>query len=233
LDPISPRYRGAIPVPAVLTGTVRSVHISRIFPSTDSYSVVAELGGQDAGLQDSAWVAFNSGSGVGLVRLGPTLWGTIFSASYFHAPDFPHLGTVVGRPFLFTARDGQGLMHETGPAYMWRVIEGVPGVLSPKADSANTPAQVDAHPDYVWEPFSSDFPFGYEVNVINMTEGFETTVWTSPLLGDTVLTMQQPDSLPLPAGDYYWTVTVEDSFENSSRSKQGMFTVAPERQDKP
>jgi hypothetical protein len=41
------------------------------------------------------------------------------------------------------------------------------------------------------------------------------------MLTDTVVSY--PDSIP--DGDYYWTVTAEDSFDNSSRSKEGPFKI--------
>jgi len=219
LDPSSPRYRGPDPTPAQLTASVRSVHISRNFPTTDSYSVITELDGPDAARQVSAWVAYDGGSAVALLRTAPATWATIFAASYFQ---YPNLGTVVGHPFMFTAQDADSGIHLVGPAYMWRVIEDVPQLASPVLSDT----VYSATPTYSWDRFDADFPFGYEVNVVNLTAGFETTVWTSPLLpsgSDSILSVQQPESLL--DGDYYWTITVEDSFENSSRSKEGGFTI--------
>jgi len=93
-------------------------------------------------------------------------------------------------------------------------------VISP--DSGET---VLKYPTFIWHAFEADFPVGYQASVINLSEGIETAVWTSALLSDTVLSLKEPDSIPLPNGDYYWTITVQDSFENTSRSKEGTFTV--------
>lgn len=222
-DPASPYYHppdsSHTPLKVVLSARVRSVHISRIFPTTDSYSVIAELTGRDIALQDSASVSFDSGPRVPLLRTDPATWATIFAASYFQDPVYPNLGNVVGRPFLFysfDAREADSVTHEIGPAYMWRVIVDVPLPVSPK-DTVT----LDTIPAFIWRSFAANFPFGYEVNVVNLTDGFETNVWTSPVLSDTFVSF--PDSIA--DGDYYWTITVEDSFENSSRSKEGTFAI--------
>jgi len=225
LDPASDRYRPATS-PAALSGSVRSVHVSRNFPSTDTYSVVAELGGNDAMLQDSAWVSFAGRTPVALSRTSAFAWATVFAASYFFADD-PHLGSVIGLPFDFSALDQDGNRHTVEPVYLFRVIEGVPRVLEP--DSLDI---TGSHPVLAWEPFSSGFrPFYYRPAVHMEAEGFQFIVWTAPLLPDTVLQIQIPDSLA--DGQYYWTVTVLDTFQNSSRSKEGLFLVQAESSPDP
>jgi hypothetical protein len=217
LDPASSRYVEPVPTPdpAQLSGHIHSVHISYIFPSTDSYAVVAELDGADASLQDSVWVAYNGYPPVALSRIQAGLWSTRFAAVYFGDPQ---LGGIVGHPFVFTARDAEGVISTTDSVYMWRVIEGVPAVASPTALDT-----VSYNPTLNWQAFTASFPFGYQAKVINTTEEVETVVWTSALLQATVRAAQCPDSLP--DGNYYWTITVVDSFQNTSRSKQGTFVV--------
>jgi hypothetical protein len=214
LDPAAKHYVAPPPAQPNLGARARSSHISRNFGS-DSYSVIAELFGSDAALQDSAWVQFDTYDPVSLSRTDPTTMATVFASSYFQDP---HLNSVLGRPFMFTAKDNHAVHHEIGPAYMWRVIETVPELTSPTSSDT-----VDAHPKFSWRPFSATFPFGYRAEVINVTEGFETPAWTSPLEPDSILYVDYPDSLP--DGDYYWTLSVVDSFENSARSKEGDFTV--------
>ena len=176
--------------------------------------------GADATNQDSAWVTYDGDSAIILTWIPPSgPWSALFAGSYFGAPG---PGSVVGQPFLFTSIDELGIEHQTGPAYVWRVIEDVDTLYYPPLPPPGTsPDTICWNPTFVWWAFSADYPFAYQVNVVNQTSGFETTVWTSPLLVDTLV--QYPDSLP--NGDYYWTVTVLDSFDNSSRSKEAPFVV--------
>jgi hypothetical protein len=220
LDPASPNYRTPAD-PLRLTGLVHSEHISYyLFPTTDSYAVIAQLSGEDAVLQDSAWVSYDSGNPVGMDRIAPDRWSARFAASNTD----PQLETVIGQPFVFTVRDYHGVMTTLDPLFMWRVIADVPKVTSPSAYDT-----VGAFATLVWEPFSAHFPFGFRAEIISTTQVPAASVWSSGLLQDTARTIQCPDSLP--NGDYYWTITVVDSFQNTSRSKQGTFVVeaiAPE-----
>lgn len=214
LDPDSYLYSGPPPTEAALEGKVRSLHIARQGLS-DTYSVAAELLGEDIARITEASVSFD---GRAAVVLQPTSTGTLganFSAGYFGDSQ---LGSVIGRPFLFTARNGDNSVHEIGPTYMWRVITGTPLVLSPSGGDT-----VSAQPVLEWEAFAAGFPFGYRADVVLITEAFETLVWSSALLPSGVLSVQPEVSLA--GGDYYWTITVLDSFENLSRSKQGAFVV--------
>ncbi|RPH93907.1 hypothetical protein EHM69_08875 [candidate division KSB1 bacterium] len=222
-DSESERYRPPPATPSELAGRIHSLHITRIFPTTPSYSVIAEVYGEEAVMQDSVWVSFNGRPELTLRLIQPeNIWAFTFSASYFGEDD-PQLGGVVGRPFVFRSKDNQGYRHDVGPVYLFRVIEGVPVVATPAGNDT-----VNSLPLLTWQPFVASFPFGYTAAVVNITEGFQTTVWTSPLLGDSVLSIQVPDSLPLPEGDYFWTISVSDSFLNSSRSKEGPFVVRNE-----
>ena len=214
LDPASKHYVAPPAEAPSLSARASSLHISRNF-GTDSYSVICELYGSDAALQDSAWVTFDTSDAVSLSRTDPNTLATVFASSYFQDP---HLNDVLGRPFLFTSKDNHGTVHHVGPVYMWRVIETVPELTSPTSSDT-----VDSHPKFSWHPFTATYPFGYLAEVINVTEGFETLAWTSPLEPESVLFVDYPDSLP--DGDYYWTLSVVDSFQNSARSKEGDFTV--------
>lgn len=177
---------------------------------------VAELSGGDAALQDCVWVRFGSRTPVPLSRTSAALWATVFSASYFSDP---HLLSEIGLPFVFQSLDNRGVAHETGPAYLFRVIEGVPVALTPAAQDT-----VGPRPTLVWEAFNAGFhPFFYRPAVYVSAEDFIFTVWTSELLPDSLHRVTVTDSLA--DGPYYWTVTVVDTFDNSSRSKEGIFVV--------
>jgi hypothetical protein len=214
LDPGSQHYVAPSLPAANLSGRARSLHISRKFGS-DTYSVICELFGSDAARQDSAWVSFNGQDSVSLSRTDPATLSTVFAASYFGDT---RLSSVLGCPFTYQSKDNGGASHVIGPVFMWRVIESSPALTSPSGDDTT-----DAHPKLTWNAFSAAYPFGYRADVVNLTDGFETAAWTSPLLHDSILHVECPDSLP--EGEYYWTIAVVDCFQNSSRSKEGTFTV--------
>ena len=50
--------------------------------------------------------------------------------------------------------------------------------------------------------------------ILKVEQQFETIVWTSDLLSSDEIEVQVDDSLD--DGDYYWTLSMIDSFENSS-----------------
>ncbi|MBU0509803.1 hypothetical protein KKH27_13345 [bacterium] len=215
LDPKSDRYPGPPPAEVDLWGRARSVHISR-HGTSDTYSVVVELDGPDVGIVTEASVTFEGSPPVSLRQtIASDMWTVSLPAGNFTGSQ---LGGAIGLPFLFTARDADGRVYEVGPVYMWRVITDTPLVLSPSNGDT-----VSAWPVLEWQAFAANFTFGYRAEIVNKTEAFETVIWTSSLLPSNVLSLQMLDSLS--PGDYYWTLTVVDSFANSSRSKQGAFVV--------
>ena len=213
LDPESSRHNPPTP-PAELTARVRSMHVSRNFPTTDTYLLVAELYGPDAGIQDSAWVTYNSFPAERLHwDTSASIWVTNFAPSYFNDP---HLGSVIGQPFLFSAHEGE-MLRSFGPLYLFRVIESVPQLTDPANGDT-----VGSQPTLIWPMFAGGFPFEYLVAVVGVAG--DDSAWVSPRLPSSVLSAQVPNSLS--DGAYYWTITVFDDFENSSRSKEGVFVVA-------
>jgi hypothetical protein len=213
LDPESARYHPLVS-PADLSARVRSMHVSRNFPTTDTYLVIAELFGPDAAIQDSAWVTYTTFPAVPLYWDTTTgIWVTNFAPTYFSDS---RLGSVIGRPFTFSAQDGP-TVSTYGPVYLFRVIESVPQLTSPMSNDT-----VGPQPSFVWPMFADGFPFEYLVMVLS--EAGNDTAWVSPRLPSSVLSAQLPESLT--DGAYYWTLTVFDNFENSSRSKEGLFQVS-------
>ena len=214
LDPESSRYHPPV-APLELTARVRSMHVSRNFPTTDTYLLIAELYGPDAQQIDSADVTYKD---FPVQRLNwdtsAHIWVTNFAPVYF---DDPHLGSVIGQPFMFTAHEGM-VPRSLGPLYLFRVIESVPQLTAPVNSDT-----VGSQPTLVWPMFAGGFPFEYLVVVIRVSAS-DDTAWVSPRLPSSVLSAQVPDSLS--DGAYYWTITILDDFENSSRSKEGVFLVA-------
>ncbi len=218
LDPKSDYYVPPIPpyIPPGIEARVRSVHISRNFPTTDSYSLIVEAWSDEPAAIDSVWITYQNQPRVALSWTTQGFWAALFSASYFGDP---RLGSVIGQPFVFTFRTTEDSLHTEGPAYLFRVIEDTPQLISPIHGSTESP-----FPLLSWEPYEAGFPFDYQaVVILTVEQQFETIVWTSELLSSTETEVQVDDSLV--NGDYYWTLSMIDSFENSSRSKEGEFTV--------
>jgi hypothetical protein len=208
LDPDSPKYRG--PDLTGLEARARSLHVARARFS-HTYSIIPELSNNGSGVVDSVWVSYRSGARIALNHIAANRWSTVISATSY---DF---GTYVGQPFLFTARDSvRARVLSVGPAYLFRVIEESPAVVSPDSDQVTGP-----HPELQWESFSASFPVTYQPTVTIDTSGM--VVWTSSPLPAGVLSIIVPDSLP--DGDYDWTVMVSDTFQNQSRSIEAEFTV--------
>ncbi len=78
-----------------------------------------------------------------------------------------------------------------------------------------------AFPELAWQRFTTSFPFTYVVTVLD--QEFEAVFWIADSLQPDTTRVIVTDSLE--DGDYYWTLTVQDVFENTSRSKEGEFIV--------
>jgi hypothetical protein len=218
LDPKSEFYVPPAPpyTPPGFEAHVRSVHISRNFPTTDSYSLMVEAWSDESAAIDSVWITYRDQPPVALSWTTQDIWAALFSASYFGDP---RLGSVIGQPFVFIFRTNEDSSFAEGPVYLFRVIEKTPQLISPIHGSTDS-----SYPLLSWEPYEAGFPFDYRaVVILTVEQQFETIVWTSELLSSIETEVQVSDSLV--NGDYYWTLSMIDSFKNSSRSKEAEFTV--------
>ena len=212
-DPESSRYRPPVAEPAVSV-RIRSIHISRSFPTTDTYTVSAELYGPDADRVDSAWAGYkNFPAEVMRWDSSLTVWVTNFGLPYY---DAANIQSFVGHPFTFTARCC-GRIYTFGPKYLFRAIVDVPQLTLP-ADNDT----VDSQPTFSWPVFEAGAvfdSFSYLVTVINDSGD---TLWNQSF-PSSVLSARIPSVLPDRL--YQWTLTVADEFANTSRSKERRFRV--------
>ena len=188
---------------------VRSEHVSHNFPTQDNFTIVPEFTVTSTNPTiDSARVCYRNNMWYTMNLVGG-IWGSRISYSTLSSSI-----AVIGQPFTYLIWDENGDSTSVGPAYLFRVIEAVPVLLSPMNYDT-----VSSFPVLTWQSFSSNFPVTCQATVSNGDEA----VWSSPVLPSTQLTVTVTDSLP--NRDYYWTLTVLDSFQNFSRSKEGNFRV--------
>ncbi len=216
LDPDSKYYRPPQeePTPPVFQVRVLSRHISRNFPATDFYSILPQLRGVSSQEADTVCVKFKAEPQLSLGYDSIwAYWGATLPGSSFGDPAGE---AAVGWPFTFRVVMHGGIVYTAGPAYLARVITGTPALISPMDEDT-----VGAYPALNWEPYAAEFPFGFLATIIDISAA--DTIWVSSLMTEVEQSVLVSDSLPV--GEYYWTITVVDSFGNISRSKEGDFRV--------
>jgi hypothetical protein len=221
LDPKSSHYIAPTPQ---LSGHVYSRHISSHYLD-DIFSVNTDLSGLDATSMDSAWVAYDTTRAKSMELSESGIWVTSFDRSTFQDPE---LTTIIGRPFHFWVLAANGIRYEIAPAYVWRIIDAVPVINSP-VNFAST----DSLPVLAWQPFPTLRKFHFLASVLQRifvfdssgtdSTGVDSTLWTSSQLPVDARSVQVTSSLD--SGNYFWTLTVEDDYGNTSRSKEGEFLV--------
>jgi hypothetical protein len=212
-DPESSRYNPPLSDPDVSV-RVRSIHVSRSFPTTDTYIINAELSGPDAETLDSAWVAYKTFAAETLSWDSSTgVWATNFAIPYHDASS---VQSFIGHPFTFTARSSAG-SYTFGPAYLFRAIVDVPQLTSPAADDT-----VDSQPTFVWPVFEAGAAFESFTYLVTVINDSGDTLWNQAF-SSSVLSARITSELPNRL--YQWTLTVIDEFANSSRSKEREFRV--------
>ncbi|MBK6765704.1 MAG: hypothetical protein IPG71_05030 [bacterium] len=226
LDPESDYYVAppeslpASPTPIFHTD-LRSVHISRIFPTTDSYTVLAELWPDSALQIDSAMAQYDGRPSVDLAFTNESKWAAAFTSSYFNDD---HLESVIGVPFTFhvwTPKDS----FTVGPEYLFRVLQETPTLVSPASSEVTGP-----RPNLAWNRFDALYPFTFQASIERVLE-FQIVahIWSSDSLLATQNSLPLVDSVmadSLEDGNYYWTIFVYDNYGNSTRSREGYFTVS-------
>lgn len=220
LDPESDHYIPPVdPVhPPAYNARVRSMHISRTIPNTDTYSVLCEIWSEGQSRIDTAWVNYLDWQAAGMRENLSSVWAVSLTSSYFQDP---HLGSVIGQPFTFHFRGANDTVYSAGPVYLFRVIETTPVLISPR-DGQTT----SAFPALEWETFITSYPITFRVEVVLKEIGFEGIVWSRSGIAAAETRLIVTDSLA--DGNHYWTLFVEDPFGNISRSKEGYFEVQGE-----
>ncbi|MBU0509078.1 hypothetical protein KKH27_09620 [bacterium] len=194
------------------------MHTSRNIPSIDTYSLLCEAWSDEPGQIDTAWVGYRDWPPAGMRLSTQSVWSALLASSYFSDPQ---LGSVVGQPFTFFFQASNDSIYMAGPVYLFRVIEATPTLTSPRNGE-----QVGPRPVLRWNAFTASYPFTLRVTVILTAGEYEAVVWSRDGLSASPSEVTVSDSLE--NGSYYWTLHVVDSFENTSRSKEGLFRVNAE-----
>jgi hypothetical protein len=216
-DPLSPRYTPEQPAPYVpdFESRVWSEHFP-VGQVSEIYQVRTEFYNPDTSFAlDSVWVIYDGWLPLGLRSDSTGVWGTNFDQSVFGCGQ--QMACVMGEPFNFYAHHGLDSVYGVGPLYLFRVIATAPATDEP--DSGDT---VNPFVMLQWSPFSANFGFSFRANLVRTDTAW---TWISTLLPrDQYLVYPAPDSLA--DGNYYWTLSVVDSFGNSSRSQKAYFNVS-------
>jgi hypothetical protein len=217
LDPRSDHFQPPVELvaPPNFGFRVFTKHISYDV-SGDSYQVHTEIWVEAPQEMDSAFVRYQDDRYYALSGPPQGVWGRSFTQSFFRDTLFQK---VIGNPFTFLAfvTDWPDSFI-VGPGHVVRLIEQTPILFTPtRGDTTH------GTPQLTWADFDSAhqliYPFAYLAQISNL----ESTIWQSPLLADTTFSVVVDDTLT--DGSYYWTISVVDSFNNVSRSKEGRFEV--------
>ncbi len=133
---------------------------------------------------------------------------------------------VIGRQILFFARDRFSDVVASAPVQVSRIIEETPVVIEPKAGTVDSLAQ----PVLVWRCEEVPYDFSYSIEVVRTDDIVRNTITTmegrdpQDVCSDTREGSIRVD-VPLPEGNYLWTVSLVDRFGNSSRSREAGFAI--------
>jgi hypothetical protein len=213
-------------LPVFRTTAVRSAHIRRWWPLDDLYMILYEAEVSDPdGLADVQQVTVATASAT--IPLADTLVAGSRAGLFARSRTARELPTrsvhdLLGQPFIFVATDQPGNAGHSDPVFLVRVIDQVPdGLTSPDTLllGQNVPLS--------WNATPVQFGVTYRVEVVRGEFGVPPTlVWSATDLTETQAVITDP----LPAGTYFWTVAVVDSFGNWSRSREAQFIVISQSQ---
>ena len=129
------------------------------------------------------------------------------------------LFNLVGKPMEVTAEDAPGARVTSAPFFLARVIAEVPQVTAP--DSLKSVSS--GIPNFYWQVPAVPFAHTLRIEVYRLLGGFPTFVTAIGNIAAGTPSAVYPGRLS--AGTYYWTLTVQDEYGNSSRSIEATFEV--------
>ena len=217
-EDLPPLHLNALPVFNEVA--VRSLHISRWWPEDDLFfvEVAAEVSDADGLIDlDRVWLDVpDIGFTVPLEARSEGQFEQIIAADSLPASN-PQ--ALLGRPLFLLAQDREGMTTQSHALQLARIIEETPVATSPKDRVLLT----DNQPLFTWDPFVNRFPFTYRIDIFRTEVNRDVLVTQQVGLGMNTTTFQLQSTLE--TGEYFWTVSVVDSFGNESRSKEAGFRV--------
>jgi hypothetical protein len=210
-------------LPRIANPVVYSEHISRWFPSNrDLYRLViaAQVSDTD-GAQDIVNVKASSQNHgeLGALAFRPETGRYELTLTNFESPR-PALPEYLGEPLTLEARDREAATSRSLPFTLTRVIES-----TPTAETPATFTTTGARPRFKWRGLALPFHFTFRVDISQFSpeQQFATLFESIPNIpADSSAYVPARD---LPAGTYYWTVSIVDRQGNVSRSKEATFEV--------
>lgn len=203
--------------PRILDYKIVAGHLSQWYPFDDQYFIQTSVEVFDPdGIADIKNVQLTMPDFNFTDTLDYTNNPAIFKAEI----DEEHLPIhqILGHPFIFQIEDNPGSRFESSPIFVVRIIRESPETVSPQGSSS-----VGPKPRLVWNKLELPFPFTYTIEVHRVEQGgiirtlvcrYEKIYVNEYWVGNDLLT-----------GDYIWTVSVVDEFDNWSRSREAAFRV--------
>ena len=196
-------------------------HVARWFPLEDVYylEITAQVNDPD-GLSDITllrceipYISYSD-------TLDPGQTAGSFKKNIF-AQDLglSSLQELLGHEAYLIAEDNPGAQVYSPPVYAARVIEKSADLLSP-IELESVPAD-SIH--FQWELKGLPYPYELQINIFAINAGIATPVEVIDGISSQLSDWLYRSTLP--AGDYFWTITIRDSFGNTSQSKEGVFQI--------
>ncbi len=206
-------------LPLFVNPNVHSIHISRWFPQPyDQFYLNVEVKVIDADGANDIDSVFLLNANLRVIDTLKYQPQNDLYQSLQDLTDRPLLGNLVGKPMYIKAIDKAGFFSISQEVFLHRVISQTPTLISPISL-----ALVGNRPKLVWADANVNFTHTFEVNVFRADLPVPTPAWSLGNIPMDSTSTTVTDSLP--AGRYYWTVSIIDTFRNWSRSKEGSFQV--------
>ncbi|MFZ1080677.1 MAG: carboxypeptidase-like regulatory domain-containing protein [Candidatus Kryptoniota bacterium] len=125
---------------------------------------------------------------------------------------------LVGKQFIIFAIDHENGTGQSAGFYVTRIIEAEANPTSPISLDATT-----SYPQFNWSPPTVSFDYNYQLQIYQVNSGTQTPVGSPISISSDSISYNDPDSLAV--GQYSWTLTIIDNFDNSSTAKEQSFEV--------
>ena len=200
---------------------VNSIHLSRWFPPPEElFSLEIRAIAEDIdGVADidSIWVVIEQYSLFDPVSV------EIEPGIYVHtiaSEELPvTMEALLGQEIQLVAKDRGGALNFSVSQSLVRVIHTTPLAVSPQELNALSNPQ----PTFTWEAVTLEYPFTYQVDVVQFNQNVQRIIQTIRDIPSTATSIEAQD--PFAPGDYFWTVSVVDEFGNRSRSREAGFRI--------
>ena len=216
------RIRVSLPgLPAITDVRITSLHVSRWFPPPEelfSIEIQTTISDPDGTADlERVWLFIDEFQFTDDIPVQVEPGVFVHSVTAATLP--VSLEAVLGHGIRIWARDRSGEMQSSEPQNIVRVIRETPLTVAPQGLELLS----DPQPQFVWESVPVTFPHTYRLDVVRISQNIQTPVAQVTGIPPADTSFQARD--PLPAGDYFWTVSVVDEFGNRSRSREAGFSI--------